>query len=55
MFGGGTAMMPLILGLRGQVVGGRSYECTVYNGVKHHVWGGYHNDANYSGIDRQYS
>ena len=33
-------MMPLIPGLRDQVVGGRSYECTVYNRVKCHVWGG---------------
>ena len=53
MLGGGTAMTPLIPGLRGQVVGGGvSYECTVYNRVKGHVWGGYCNDATYSGIER---
>ena len=52
---GDTAMMQIIAGLTGQVVGGRGlYKCTGHNGVQGHVWGrgGYCNDANYYRIDR---
>ena len=36
--GGGTAIMKIILGLTGQVVGG-GFICNGHNGVKGHVWG----------------
>ena len=49
---GGTTIMPLIPGLRGQVVGGGTEIMPLILGVRGQVVGGYHNHATYSRIER---